>query len=472
METIKQFRMIPSIEKLLQRKTVRLLEVRFGYDVVVHALREETELMRINLENKTAKKNNRNEITHQIEKGLAKRLHAMLSPSLRPVINATGTIIHTNLGRAPLAFPAIKKIESVAGYSNLEFDLELGKRGSRTIHALKLLQHLTGAEDGAVVNNNAAAVLLTLTALAAGKEVIISRGELVEIGGGFRIPDVLQQAGAHLREIGTTNRTRSSDYASAINDQTALILRINPSNFRIEGFTERPPLNEIIDIGQRFKIPVIEDLGSGNVINQHSLFTSGQQKWEEPTVNSSVTAGVTVCCFSGDKLLGGPQAGIIVGKSTEVEKIRRHPLMRALRIDKIIYAALEATLLEHVTGRASQTVPIVAMISKSVESLQSRAKKIVDTLSNNKSLALTIELNQSVIGGGTTPGVQVPSCVLKVQLDGCSPDKLESLLRQTTPPIIGRINKDCVLLDLRTVQPNEDNDLTNALKELVSIHAE
>ena len=469
---MKQFRMIPSIEKLLQSKTVRLLEERFGYDVVVHALREETELMRINLENKTVNENNRRAITHRIEEGLAKRLHEILSPSLRPVINATGTIIHTNLGRAPLAFPAIKKIESVAGYSNLEFDLELGKRGSRNIHTVKLLQRLTGAEDGTVVNNNAAAVLLTLTALAAGKEVIISRGELVEIGGGFRIPDVLRQAGAHLREVGTTNRTRSADYASAINNQTAIILRINPSNFRIEGFTERPSLNEIIDIGQRFKIPVVEDLGSGNVVNQQSLSTSKKQKWEEPTVNSSVTAGVTVCCFSGDKLLGGPQAGIIIGKHTEVEKIRHHPLMRALRVDKIIYAALEATLLEHVTGRANRTIPVITMISESIESLQSRAQKIVKALAKTKSLALTIELNQSVIGGGTTPGVQIPSCIIKVQLDGCSPDKLEMLFRKTTPPIIGRIHKDCVLLDLRTVQPSEDSDLTNALKELTSIYVE
>lgn len=463
-----KFRVIPSVEQLRQRTAVRLLEVRFGHDAVVEALREETESVRTQLIKDSSVDDDidREDILRQIENGLKKRLCTMLRPSLRRVINATGVIVHTNLGRAPLAHQAIDRIATIAGYSNLEFDLDQGERGSRTVHARALMQRLTGAEDTAVVNNNAAAILLTLSALAAGREVIISRGELVEIGGGFRIPDVLRQSGANLREIGTTNRTRPSDYAAAINDNTALILRVHPSNFRIEGFAERPSVEAVTEIGQRFAVPVVEDLGSGNLLDHLAGAEQGAELKGEPTVSASLTAGVSVCCFSGDKLLGGPQAGVIVGRREQLKLIHRHPLMRALRVDKMVFAALEATLLEYVAGRATQSVPVQAMIHATVESLQQRALLIIDALADTPGLTLTCSSGNSTIGGGTTPGVTIPTCLLQIRLNGCNAGTIETRLRQAEPPIIGRIQENLVLLDLRTVQPHEDTTLTAALAKL------
>lgn len=463
-----KFRVIPSVEQLRQRDAVRLLEVRFGREAVIEALREETASVRTYLiENSSADDDiDREDILRQIENGLEKRLCNMLRPSLRQVINATGVIIHTNLGRAPLAHQAIDRIATIAGYSNLEFDLDQGARGSRTVHARALMQRLTGAEDTAVVNNNAAAILLTLSALAAGREVIISRGELVEIGGGFRIPDVLRQSGATLREIGTTNRTRPADYATAINDNTALILRVHPSNFRIEGFTERPTVEAITEISRQFAVPVVEDLGSGNLLDHLAGTEQGVGLKDEPTVRASLTAGVSVCCFSGDKLLGGPQAGVIVGRREQLKLIHRHPLMRALRVDKMVFAALEATLLEYVAGRATQSIPVQAMIHATVESLQQRALLIIDALADTPGLSLTSSSGNSTIGGGTTPGVTIPTCLLQIRLNGCSAGTIETRLRQAEPPIIGRIQEDVILLDLRTVQPHEDASLTAALAKL------
>ena len=463
-----KFRVIPSVEQLRQRTAVRLLEVRFGHDAVVEALREETESVRTQLIKDSSVNDDidREDILRQIENGLKKRLCTMLRPSLRQVINATGVIVHTNLGRAPLAHQAIDRIATIAGYSNLEFDLDQGERGSRTVHARTLMQRLTGAEDTAVVNNNAAAILLTLSALAAGREVIISRGELVEIGGGFRIPDVLRQSGANLREIGTTNRTRPSDYAAAINDNTALILRVHPSNFRIEGFAERPSVEAVTEIGQRFAVPVVEDLGSGNLLDHLAGAEQGAELKGEPTVSASLTAGVSVCCFSGDKLLGGPQAGVIVGRREQLKLIHRHPLMRALRVDKMVFAALEATLLEYVAGRAAQSVPVQAMIHATVESLQQRALLIINALADTPGLSLTCSSGNSTIGGGTAPGVTIPTCLLQIRLNGCNAGTIETRLRQAEPPIIGRIQENLVLLDLRTVQPHEDATLTAALAKL------
>lgn len=463
-----KFRVIPSVEQLRQRDAVRLLEVRFGHEVVVDALREEAASVRTHLiENSPVDDDvDREDILRQIENGLEKRLCAMLRPSLRRVINATGVIVHTNLGRAPLARQAIDRIATIAGYSNLEFDLDQGARGSRTVHARALMKRLTGAEDTAVVNNNAAAILLTLSALAAGREVIISRGELVEIGGGFRIPDVLRQSGARLREVGTTNRTRPADYAAAINDNTALILRVHPSNFRIEGFTERPTVDAITEIGRRFTVPVVEDLGSGNLLDHLAVAQQGGQLKGEPTVGASLTAGVSVCCFSGDKLLGGPQAGIIIGRQEQLKLIHRHPLMRALRVDKMVFAALEATLLEYVAGRSAQSVPVQAMIHTTVESLQQRALLIIDALADTPGLSLTSSSGNSTIGGGTTPGGTIPTCLLQIRLSGCSARAVETRLRQAEPPIIGRIQDDLILLDLRTVQPHEDTTLTAVLAKL------
>ena len=350
-------RVIPSIEQLRQEEAVRRLEARYGCDATLAALRHETAALRERLTRGSGGgPADPDAAAAVILAGLEPRLRAAIAPSLRPVINATGVIVHTNLGRAPLAPAALERIAEVAsGYANLEYDLAAGKRGSRTVHAATLLTQLTGAEAAVVVNNNAAAVLLVLAALADGREVIISRGELVEIGGGFRIPDVMRQSGAILREVGTTNRTRAADYAAAIGERTALILRVHPSNFRIEGFTERPPLAELAQLGARFDIPVAEDLGSGRLAGGAAARPIGGGAaavtiGDEPTVGASIDAGVSVCTFSGDKLLGGPQAGIVVGRRALLERVRRHPLMRALRVDKLTIAALEATLIEHAKG--------------------------------------------------------------------------------------------------------------------------
>ena len=457
---------IPSIDKLRQRPAVRNLEQRYGRQAVVDALRAEAASVRRGLADSPAPPNGGESVARQIEAGLTRRLGAALSPSLRPVINATGVIVHTNLGRAPLARAALERIAAAAGYSNLEYDLARGSRGSRAVHARKLLQQLTGAEDAVVVNNNAAAVLLTLAALAAGREVLVSRGELVEIGGGFRIPDVLRQSGALLREVGTTNRTRAADYAAAVNARTALILRVHPSNFRIEGFAERPPLAALVDVGRRFALPVAEDLGSGNLLGPPAWAGSGRQRWDEPTVGASLEAGCAVCCFSGDKLLGGPQAGLIVGRAAQLEAIRRHPLLRAVRADKLAYAALEGTLLEYATGRAASTVPVAAMITAGAEALRARGRRIAEQLSTVAGLELAIVEGESVIGGGAAPGLAIPSWLLDLRLDGCGPDALDALLRQADPPVIARIDQDRLLLDLRTVQPEEDDALANVLARL------
>ena len=459
---------IPSIDKLRQRDAVRRLEERYGRQAVVDALRAEAAIVRAGLADSAALRPGGDAVVRRIEAGLTARLRAALSPSLRPVINATGVIVHTNLGRAPLARAAVERIVAAAGYSNLEYDLDRGSRGSRAIHARALLRHLTGAEDAAVVNNNAAGVLLTLAALGAGREVIVSRGELVEIGGGFRIPDVLRQSGAHLREVGTTNRTRAADYGAAINDRTALILRVHPSNFRIEGFAERPPLAELVAVGQRFDLPVVEDLGSGNLLDASEWAGCGTPRWDEPTVGASLEAGCAVCCFSGDKLLGGPQAGLIVGRSALLDAIRRHPLMRAVRADKLAYAALEGTLLEHAAGRAGDSVPVAAMIGAGMESLRARAQQIAERLAEVEGLAVAITEGESVIGGGAAPGLTIPSWVLHVRLAGCSPDALEARLRQAEPPVIGRVDQERLLLDLRTVQPQEDEALAQVLQGLAA----
>ena len=344
---------------------------------------------------------------------LEPRLRAAVAPSLRSVVNATGVIVHTNLGRAPLAGAALERIAEVAaGYANLEYDVAAGTRGSRTVHAAKLLTQLTGAEAAVVVNNNAAAVLLVLAALADGREVIISRGELVEIGGGFRIPDVMRQSGAILREVGTTNRTRAADYAAAIGERTALMLRVHPSNFRIEGFTERPALAEVAALGARFDIPVVEDLGSGQLsVGAAAGAASGRAGagaiGDEPTVDASIDAGVSVCTFSGDKLLGGPQAGIIVGRRALLERVRRHPLMRALRVDKLTIAALEATLIEHAAGRADQTVPVARMIAAPVKELAARAEALRARLDGTRSASPALGCASPTLPVCTSPTLPV-----------------------------------------------------------------
>ena len=458
-----KFRIIPSIEQIRQRDTVIKLETKYGHRAVMEALRKETETLRSKLSDESTNLIESEAAARTIERNAESNLARSLAPSLQPVINATGVIVHTNLGRAPLANSAIERIVTVAaGYCNLEYNVASGSRGNRTIHASELLTRLTGAEAAAVVNNNAAALLLILTAIASGREVIISRGELVEIGGGFRIPDVMRQSGALLREVGTTNRTRSEDYAAAINDNTALILRIHPSNFRIEGFTERPSLRSISKIGHNFGIPVVEDLGGGNLYEANSHGTP----FTEPTVQQSLAAGATICCFSGDKLLGGPQAGLIVGREIFVRSISNHPLMRAVRADKLTYAALEATLLEHLTERADETIPVNRMIRTSIEQLRARAQEMVSNVTELSKVELQLTDGPATIGGGAAPGTTIRSCLLHISLSGLTATELEKRLRESNPPVIGRIDHERLLIDLRTVSPDQDQALTRVLVNL------
>jgi L-seryl-tRNA(Ser) seleniumtransferase len=452
------FRIIPSIDELRQRAIVRALEARFGADATVDALRRAAAAVRTAIAAGDGSLSNEASVTGRIESAAATELDDAFRPSLRPAINATGVIVHTNLGRAPLAEPAIQRVIAIArGYTTLEYDLERGARGRRDVHAEALLCRLTGAGAAVVVNNNAAATMLILAALAAGREVIVSRGELVEIGGGFRVPDVMAQSGAILREVGTTNKTRASDYAAALTDRTSLILRVHPSNFRIEGFTSRPELSELVAVGRKFNIPVAEDLGSG-------LLSQGLR--EEPAVVDSVAAGVDVACFSGDKLLGGPQAGIIVGRSDLLTKIRTHPLMRALRVDKMTYAALEATLTEYVAGRATATIPVQRMLTMTVDEVRARAGALAKTIAAMSGWRVELVDGVSAVGGGSAPGVDLPTCLVAIEKAGLTPDALEERLRQSAPPVIARIERDRLVLDLRTVLLDQDLELATLLDRI------
>jgi L-seryl-tRNA(Ser) seleniumtransferase len=329
------------------------------------------------------------------------------------------------------------------------------------VHAAALLCRLTGAEAAVVVNNNAAATLLMLTALASGREAIVSRGELVEIGGGFRVPDILRQSGAVLREVGTTNKTRAADYAAAAGDRTGLILRVHPSNFHIEGFTERPPLADIVAIGRRLTLPVAEDLGSGLLAAPPGHPLRGL----EPSVRESIEAGVDVCCFSGDKLLGGPQAGIIVGRQEWIERIRTHPLMRALRVDKLTYAALEATLIEYAAGRQTQTIPVQRMLALRADDLRPLADDLAAAVNGTAGWRAEVVAGASAVGGGSAPGALLPTWLVAVERDGWSAAALERHCRALDPPVIARIVEERLVFDLRTVLPGE----LEALRTVVGI---
>jgi L-seryl-tRNA(Ser) seleniumtransferase len=451
-------RAIPSIEQLRQRGAMRAIEPRYGRAALVDALRTAAAHVRAQL----AAGRTIDDVAGEIERGAARELETAATPSLRRVINATGVILHTNLGRAPLGEAAAARVAELArGYTNLEYDLESGRRGRRDVHAERLLCRLTGAEAAVVVNNNAAATLLALAALAAGREVVVSRGELVEIGGGFRVPDVMAQSGAVLREVGTTNRTRAADYAAAIGDRTAAILRVHPSNFRIEGFTERPALGDLVALGRRFGIPVIEDLGSGWLGAGDGAATIPS---DEPVVASSLDEGADLVLFSGDKLLGGPQAGILAGTAAAIAPIRRHPLMRALRVDKLTYAALEATLGEYATARAHASVPVARMLRLTRDEIAARAEALASRLRAAFEVALVD--GASAIGGGSAPGVELPTCLLALRHRELAPDHLLDRLRAADPPVIARIEDGRVVLDLRTVLEEDEAELARALTDL------
>ena len=342
---------------------------------------------------------------------------------------------------------------SAAGYSNLEYDLAEGTRGSRTVHAESLITTLTGAEAAVVVNNTAAALLLILTALAKGREVVISRGELVEIGGGFRVPDVMRQSGATLREVGTTNRTRPNDYTATVSKATAMFLRVHPSNFRIEGFTERPSLADLVQAGRATGVPVVEDIGSGCLVDDLA---------GEPSVQASIAAGIDLICFSGDKLLGGPQCGIIAGRKVLVDQLRTHPLMRAVRADKITFAILEATLAEYVAGRANLTVPVQRMLHATADEIEARAMALGEQLAA-RGWQTALMSGSSAVGGGSAPGLGLPTVLLCLSRAGESATAVEAWLRTLDPPVVARIENERVVLDLRTVSPNQDEVLATLL---------
>ena len=429
------------------------METRHGAGAVVRALREGAAQLRAQIGAGDGPGDG--EAASRVIEALAEAtLASGARGSLRPVINATGVVIHTNLGRAPLADTAIERVASIArGYSNLEYDIAAGTRGSRTVHAESLITSITGAEAAIVVNNNAAATLLILTGLASGREVIISRGELVEIGGGFRVPDVMRQSGAQLREVGTTNRTRVNDYVAAASASTAMFLRVHPSNFRIEGFTERPPLAELINAARAMQVIVVEDIGSGCLVDDLA---------GEPSVQSSIAAGVDVVCFSGDKLLGGPQAGIIAGRKELVDRLRTHPLMRALRVDKITLAMLEATLAEYAAGRARTTIPVQRMLHASADEIETRAQALAEKLAAG-GWRISMISGSSAVGGGSAPGLELATVLLSIERDGQSAAATEEWLRTLDPPVIARIEHDRVVLDLRTVLPEQDQMLLDLL---------
>jgi L-seryl-tRNA(Ser) seleniumtransferase len=379
---------------------------------------------------------------------------------LRKVINATGVIVHTNLGRAPLSDDARAAINLVAeGYSNLEYDLEAGVRGSRHVHTEQLLSKLTGADSAMLVNNNAGALLLVLTALARGQEVIISRGQLVEIGGGFRIPEVMSQSGVRLIEVGTTNRTNLSDFENAIGDETALLMHVHHSNFRLLGFTHETTLRELSDLASHHGLLVVEDLGSGCLLD-----TSVHGLAHEPTVQEAVQQGADLICFSGDKLLGGPQAGIIVGRADLVSALKRHPLARALRVDKTTMAGMQATLLHYLREEATEKIPVWQMISLGLDEIDDRANAWVEQL---RSTGVRVEAipGLSTVGGGSLPGETLPTKLVAMHVT--SPDELAARLRSSEPPVIGRIESGELLLDPRTVLTSEEQDLLSAVKQAV-----
>ncbi len=383
------------------------------------------------------------------------------------MINATGVILHTNLGRAPLCPEALRRINEVGrGYSNLEFDLIRGERGLRYDHVYRLLCALTGAEDALIVNNNAAAVLLVINTLAEGKEAIVSRGELIEIGGEFRIPDVMSKSAARLREVGTTNRTRLSDYEKAINKQTGLIMKVHTSNYRIIGFTEEAEIEALVALGKKKRVPVMNDLGSGCLVD---LEKYGLE--HEPTVREVLQAGVDVVTFSGDKLLGGPQAGVIVGKKNILSKIKKNPLNRALRIDKFTLAALEATLIHYLKPEtAVDKLRSLKALTEPVSAVKKRARKLLNRLQKDKYEGLELRLRDgfSFAGGGSLPTQKIPTVLVGIKSQGMSAGRMEEKLRALEVPIIVRVDKDEVLLDLRTLAEDEFGFITEGLKNIIS----
>ncbi|MGQ9793208.1 MAG: L-seryl-tRNA(Sec) selenium transferase [Anaerolineae bacterium] len=454
-----ELRKLPAVSRLLETPEAKELIAQYGRERVAEALRIALQAAR-----QAIYAGNAAPPHDALLAAAARELLAVLTPSLTPVINASGVIIHTNLGRAPLSERARRAAASIAaGYCNLEYDLTEGERGSRYIHAARLLKQLTGAEDALVVNNNAAAVLLVLSALARDREILISRSQLVEIGGSFRIPDVMRQSGARLVEVGTTNRTYVRDYAEALHPiNTALILRVHHSNFTLSGFVHEPTLRELVALGEEYGVPVMDDLGSGSLLDTQPFGLA-----HEPTIQESIAAGAALVTASGDKLLGGPQAGLILGKAELITRLRHHPLARAVRVDKTTLATLEATLLSYLEGRALEELPVWRMIAARPETLRRRVQRWQRHL-QGWGMKSTIVATQATVGGGSLPGQQLPSWALA--LASPSPDMLAHRLRQPSQwrtPVVTRIEEGQVLLDARTVLPEQDEELLTTLRQVL-----
>lgn len=454
------FRNIPSVNELLESPPLRHLVDRVSHHVVVSEVRSFLDNLRNDLQQKASE--TRIPAASELADRIAKWIVSDQRPRLAPVINGTGILLHTGLGRAPLAEQALQEICAIAsGYCSLEIDLESGERSQRMQAVERMLTELTGAEAALVVNNNAAATLLALAGLAKGKEVIVSRGQLVEIGGSYRLPDVMEMSGAVLREVGTTNKTRNSDYERAIHDQTGALLRVHPSNYVIRGFTEQPSLADLVRLGQQHGLPVIDDIGSGALMDFAEFGLGG-----EPLVHASVRQGADLVLFSGDKLLGGPQCGILVGRSKWIELLTKHPLTRALRVDKLTLAALDATLrLYRDPIQARAQVPLLMLLSLTPENLKNRAER----LAPQASACVAIQSAEAVpgttyLGGGSVPTQELPTWCVALTPAGGSVDQLARRLRMGQPSVFGRIQQDRLLIDLRSVFPRQDLQIVAALQ--------
>ncbi|MGC8937768.1 MAG: L-seryl-tRNA(Sec) selenium transferase [Thermodesulfovibrio sp.] len=448
-------RKIPSVDRILKNEKIKVLFKEYSYSLVREAVRKVLDSLRAKVLKDNFLEIDEDSIIEEIKNSLNKKY------SLQPVINATGVVIHTNLGRAILPEEAIKHVVEIAqSYSNLEYDLEKGQRGKRYVHIVDAVRKIVNVESAVVVNNNAGAVFLCLNTLAKDKEVVVSRGELVEIGGSFRIPDVMAQSGAILREVGTTNKTRLSDYERAINENTALLLKVHRSNFKIIGFTEEVSVKELCELGKQRGIPVMVDLGSGCFIDLKKYGFYG-----EPSVQEVVDEGADIVTFSGDKLLGGAQAGFIIGKSALIERISKNPLMRALRVDKLTLAAVEATLMLYLDEKeAIEKIPTLRMILEPPEKIKRRAAKILKLFKKHGIEAMLKE-DVSMPGGGSLPESGVKTYVIAIRTD--KPDEFSGKLRQTQPPVIGRIKEDFVIFDARTLQEREIPLLVKAVKQIM-----
>ncbi len=460
-------RKLPPVDEILLAPEIDKLLKEYPRSVVVDSIREKIDHTRRDISRDVKGTEAELKVSKdRIIADVTEHVKEQSKPSLKHIVNATGVVLHTNLGRSILPEAAVTAISDISKcYSNLEFDYKKNTRGSRHVHVESLLCKLTGAEAAMIVNNNAAAVLLALSALARDRDVIVSRGQLVEIGGAFRIPDVMRQSGAHLKEVGTTNKTHLADFRNAISQETALLMRVHPSNYRVVGFSAEVSLEELVTLGKEFELPVLDDLGSGVILDLKEFGIPG-----EPTVSECVATKADVVTCSGDKLLGGPQAGIIVGRTSSIQRMKKHPLARAMRVDKMTVAALEATLRLYLdTDVALKDIPTVRMLTMSEKELSKKAKKLKEEIEKKTSdkVKITTKKDVSKAGGGSLPLLDLPTTVVSIHSPTITVNDLESKLRQAEPPVIARIQDDRLLLDVRTVQEGEEKIIADALGSIV-----